>query len=142
PETGTTDVVRMARSRIDKPAAYGAAAAVVSAAVQPEGVQRAILEALAMARPVVVSDLAAGPDIVQAPPAVPEARMTGLRFDAGDDEGLAAALIQLLSMPDATRRAIGRRGRAGGASHCAPAPVASQMLAVYAMVTEKAARHR
>jgi len=141
-ETGTTDVVRMARSPIDKPAAYGAAAAVVSAAVQPEGVQRAILEALAMARPVVVSDLAAGPDIVQAPPAVPEARMTGLRFAAGDDEGLAAALVQVLSMPDATRRAIGRRGREWVASHCAPATVASQILAVYAAVTEKAARHR
>jgi glycosyltransferase involved in cell wall biosynthesis len=141
-ETNTADVVRMARNPSDRPAAYGAAAAVVSAAIQPEGVQRTILEALAMARPVVVSDLAAGPDIVQAPPAVPEARMTGLRFAAGDDEGLAAALVQLLSMPDATRRAIGRRGREWVASHCAPATVASQMLAVYATVTEKAARHR
>jgi glycosyltransferase involved in cell wall biosynthesis len=141
-ETNTADVVRMARNPTDRPAAYGAAAAVVSAAIQPEGVQRTILEALAMARPVVVSDLAAGLDIVQAPPAVPEARMTGLRFAAGDDEGLAAALVQLLSMPDATRRAIGRRGREWVASHCAPATVASQMLAVYATVTEKAARHR
>src|SRR5207237_3269304 len=104
-DTDTADVVRMARSPADKPAAYGAAAAVVSAAIQPEGARRAILEALARARPVVVSDLAVGPDIVQAPPAVSEARMTGLRFSAGDDEGLAAALVQLLSMPDATRRA-------------------------------------
>jgi glycosyltransferase involved in cell wall biosynthesis len=39
------------------PAAYAAATVVVSAAVQPEGLQRAILEAQAMARPVVVSDL-------------------------------------------------------------------------------------
>ena len=140
-ETNTADVVRMARDPADKPAAYGAAAAVVSAAIQPEGVQRTILEALAMARPVVVSDFAAGPDIVQAPPAVPEARMTGLRFPAGDDEGLAAALVQLLSMPDATRRAIGRRGREFVASHCAPATVASQVLAVYAAVTEKPVQH-
>jgi glycosyltransferase involved in cell wall biosynthesis len=139
-ETDTADVVRMARDPADKPAAYGAAAAVVSAAVQPEGVQRTILEALAMARPVVVSDLAAGPDIVQAPPAVPEARMTGLRFAPGDDEGLAAALIQVLSMPDATRRAIGRRAREWVASHCAPTTVASQVLAVYAAVTEKPAQ--
>jgi len=79
---------------------------------------------------------------VQAPPAVPEARMTGWRFAAGDDEGLAAALVQLLSTPDATRRAIGRRGREWVAGHCAPATVASQMLAVYAAVTEKAAGHR
>ena len=140
--TETADVVRMAWSPADKPATYGAAAAVVSAAIQPEGVQRTILEALAMARPVVVSDLAAGPDIVQAPPAVPEERMTGLRFAAGDDEALAGALIRLLSMPEAARRAIGRRGREWVASHCAPATVASQMLAVYASVTEKPAQHR
>jgi glycosyltransferase involved in cell wall biosynthesis len=140
--TETADVVRMAWNPDDVPAAYGAAAAVVSAAIQPEGLQRTILEALAMARPLVVSDLAAGPDIVQAPPAVPEERMTGLRFAAGDDEGLAAALIRLLSMPDAARRAIGRRGREWVAAHCAPATVASQLLAVYAAVTEKPARHR
>ena len=140
--TETADVVRMAWNPADVPAAYGAAAAVVSAAIQPEGLQRTILEALAMARPLVVSDLAAGPDIVQAPPAVPEERMTGLRFAAGDDEGLATALIRLLSMPDAARRAIGRRGREWVAAHCAPATVASQLLAVYAAVTEKPARHR
>jgi glycosyltransferase involved in cell wall biosynthesis len=140
--TETADVVRMAWNPADVPAAYGAAIAVVSAAIQPEGLQRTILEALAMARPLVVSDLAAGPDIVQAPPAVPEERMTGLRFATGDDEGLAAALIRLLSMPDAARRAIGRRGREWVAAHCAPATVASRLLAVYAAVTEKPARHR
>jgi glycosyltransferase involved in cell wall biosynthesis len=140
--TETADVVRMAWNPDDVPAAYGAAAAVVSAAIQPEGLQRTILEALAMARPLVVSDLAAGPDIVQAPPAVPEERMTGLRFAAEDDEGLATALIRLLSMPDAARRAIGRRGREWVAAHCAPATVASQLLAVYAAVTEKPARNR
>ena len=42
------------------PAAYAASTVTVSAAVQPEGVQRAVLEAQAMERPVIVSDLAAG----------------------------------------------------------------------------------
>jgi glycosyltransferase involved in cell wall biosynthesis len=120
----------------DAPAAYGAATAVLSASVQPEGLQRTILEALAMARPVAVSDLAAGADVVLAPPAVPEERMTGLRFAAGDAEALAAALIRLLSMPDTVRRAIGRRGREWVAGHCAPATVAQDLLAVYAAVTE------
>ena len=64
---------------------------VVNAAIQPEGLQRAILEAEAMAKPVVVSDLGAGPDAVLAPPAVTEDRMTGLRFSAGDSVALAAA---------------------------------------------------
>ncbi len=134
--TGTADIVRMAWTPADAPAAYGTATAVVSASVQPEGIQRTILEALAMARPVVVSDLAAGRDIVQAPPEVPEERMTGLRFATSDAEGLATALIRLLSMPEATRRAIGRRGREWVAAHCAPASVAGELLAVYAAVAE------
>ena len=58
--TGTMDVIRMAAPVADMPAAYAAASVVVSAAMQPEGVQRAILEAQAMARPVIVSDLGAG----------------------------------------------------------------------------------
>ncbi|MFZ0845119.1 MAG: glycosyltransferase, partial [Pseudolabrys sp.] len=93
--TGTMDVIRMASPVSDMPAAYGAACVVVSGAVQPEGVQRAIVEAQAMARPVVVSDLAAGPDVVLTAPAVPEGRCTGLRFAAGDDAALAAALLRL-----------------------------------------------
>ena len=134
--TDTADIVRMAGTPTDAPAAYGAATAVVSAAIQPEGLQRTILDALAMARPVVVSDLAAGRDIVLAPPTVPEERMTGLRFAAGDAEGLAAALIRLLSMPEAARRAIGRRGREWVAAHCAPAAIAREWLAVYAAVSQ------
>jgi glycosyltransferase involved in cell wall biosynthesis len=135
-ETDMADIVRMAGMPADAPAAYGAAAAVVSAAIQPEGLQRTILDALAMARPVVVSDLAAGTDVVLAPPEVPEERMTGLRFPAGDAEELAGALIRLLSMPDATRRAIGRRGREWVAAHCAPAAIAREWLAVYAAVSQ------
>ena len=133
--TDTADVVRMAPSPDDVAAAYGAATAVVSAAIQPEGLQRTLLEALAMARPVVVSDLAAGRDIVLAPPVVAEERMTGMRCPAGDAAALATALVRLLSMPDAARRAIGRRGREWAANHCAPQTVASQTLAVYAGVT-------
>ena len=80
------------------PAAYAVASVVVSAAVQPEGVQRAILEAQAMARPVIVSDLGAGPDVVLAAPAVPESRVAGFRFQSGDDAALAATLLRLFSM--------------------------------------------
>lgn len=46
--TGTTDLIRMAAPVPDMPAAYAPADVVVSAAVQPEGVQRALLEAQAM----------------------------------------------------------------------------------------------
>ena len=65
--TGTSDVIRMAGPIDDLPAAYAAATVAVSAAVQPEGLQRALLEAQAMARPVIVSDLGAGPEVGAGP---------------------------------------------------------------------------
>jgi glycosyltransferase involved in cell wall biosynthesis len=110
--TGTADVVRIVGPTSDMPAALAASTIVVNAALQPEGLQRAILEAAAMAKPVIVSDLGAGPDVVLAPPAVAEDRMTGLRIAAGDPVALAAALVRLFSLSPANRAAIGARGRA------------------------------
>jgi glycosyltransferase involved in cell wall biosynthesis len=131
--TETSDVIRIAGPPADRPAAYAAAIAVVSAAIQLES-PRSLLEAMAMARPVIASDLAAGPETVLAPPAVAEDRMTGLRFPAGDDGELAAALIRLLSASEAARRAIGRRGRERVVAQLADAGTATQILAVYAEI--------
>ncbi|MEN3386364.1 MAG: hypothetical protein V7608_6408 [Hyphomicrobiales bacterium] len=133
--TGTSDVIRLAGAVDDMPAAYAVATIVVSAAVQLEGLQRAILEAQAMACPVVVSDLAAGPDAVLAPPAVSEERMTGLRVPAGDEAALAAALIRLFSLSDSARTAIGGRGRAWICEHFDAPSIARSTLALYADVT-------
>lgn len=132
--TGTMDVIRMAAPVADMPAAYAAASVVVSAAVQPEGVQRAILEAQAMARPVIVSDLAAGPDVVLSAPAVPEGRIAGLRFHSGDDAALAAALLRLFAMPEPTRAAMGQRGRDWVRGHFNAETVAEQTLALYSAI--------
>jgi glycosyltransferase involved in cell wall biosynthesis len=134
--TDTTDLIRLTGVVEDLPAAFAAATVVVSAATQPEGLQRAILEALAMQNPVVVSDLAAGPDVVLAPPAVSEDRMTGLRFASGDDRALAAALIRLFSMSEAIRRAIGMRGRDWVLAQFDPSTVTAQTLALYAEIAE------
>jgi len=135
--TGTTDVVRLAGAVEDMPAAYAAATLVVSAAVQPEGLQRAILEAQAMTRPVVVSVLAAGPEAVLAPPAVPEERMTGMRVPADDEAALAAALIRLFSLSDNARAAIGRRGREWVMEHFDAQGIARATLALYAEVAQR-----
>ena len=132
--TGTMDVIRMAAPVSDMPAAYAAAAVVLSGAVQPEGVQRAILEAQAMARPVIVSDLAAGPDVVLTSPAVPESRITGLRFHSGDDAALAAALLRLFSLPEPARSAIGMRGRDWVLGHFNAPGVAEQTLRLYSEI--------
>src|SRR5450830_362670 len=136
--TGTMDVIRMTAPVSDMPAAYAAAAVVVSGAVQPEGVQRAILEAQAMARPVIVSDLAAGPDVVLTLPAVPESRTTGLRFHSGDDAALAAALLRLFSLPEPARCAIGMRGRDWVLGHFNAPGVAEQTLRLYSEIAGRA----
>jgi glycosyltransferase involved in cell wall biosynthesis len=132
--TGTSDVVRLVGPPADLPAAYGAATAVVSAAIQLEGSQRSLLEAMAMARPVIASDLAAGPKIILSPPAVGEDRMTGLTFSSGDGQELAASLIRLLSAPPEVRLAIGRRGRDHAITRFAADDAAMQMLALYAEI--------
>jgi glycosyltransferase involved in cell wall biosynthesis len=135
--TGTADLIRMVGPSSDMPAAYAAATVVVSAATQPEGLQRAILEAQAMGKPVVVSDLGAGPDVVLAPPAVPEERMTGLRFPSGEDTALAAAVIRLFSAPEAARAAIGARGRAWVTAHFNAPAATEPTLRLYAEVARR-----
>jgi len=130
-----TSVVRLIGPVDDMPAAYAVSSVVVSAAIQAEGLQRAILEAQAMERPVVVSDLAAGPDVVQSPPMVSEDRMTGLRFSTGDDAALAAALVRLFSMPLQQQRAMGQRGRNWVASHFNRPAVNDLTLRLYSGLT-------
>jgi len=127
-----TDVVRLIGPIDDMPAGYAAASVVVSAAIQTEGLQRTILEAQAMERPVVASDLGAGPDAVLAPPLVPEDKITGLRVPAGDDAALAAALIRFFSMPPTQQMAMGARGRQWVAEHFNQPAVTDQMLRLYA----------
>jgi glycosyltransferase involved in cell wall biosynthesis len=136
--TRTMDVVRMAAPVADMPAAYAAAAVVVSAAIQPEGLQRSILEAQAMARPVIVSDLGAGADVVLTMPAVPEGRITGLRFPASDDAALAESLIRLFAMPEPTRRAIGARGHGWVCTHFEQTAIADRTLRLYAEIAGRA----
>lgn len=135
--TGTADVIHMVGQTDDMPAAYAAANVVVSASTQAEGLQRAILEAQAMGRPVIVSDLGAGPDVVLAPPAVPEDRMTGLRFSSGDAAALAAAVIRLFSLPESVRSAIGARGRAWVVANFDAPAVVGPMLKLYAEVARR-----
>jgi len=129
--TGTMDVIRMAAPVADMPAAYAAAAVVASAAVQPEGAPRAILEAQAMGRPVIVSDLAAGPDVVLTAPSVPESRVAGLRFQSGDDAAFAAALLRLFAMPEPNRAMLGQRGRDWVLGHFDRDTVAGEILRIY-----------
>ena len=92
-----------------------------------------------MERPVIVSDLGAGPDVVLAAPAVGNDRITGMRFATGDADALAAALVRLFSMPESEQRAIGTRGRAWVRSQFNAEASAALILKLYA---EAAARQK
>jgi glycosyltransferase involved in cell wall biosynthesis len=131
----------MAAPVTDMPAAYAAASVVVSAAIQPEGVQRTLLEAQAMARPMIVSELGAGPDVVLTSPAVPENRVTGLRFQTDDDSSLAATLLRLFAMPEPTRATIGRRGRDWVLDHFNQPVIAEQTLRLYDEIAGRKKAH-
>lgn len=132
--TDTADVIRFAGPADDLPAVYAAASVAVSSATQQEGIQRALLEAQAMERPVIVSDIGVGSEVVLAPPAVSEARMTGLRFPAEDDSALAASLIRLFAMPEQARRTMGQRGRVWVRSQFNAQAIAEQTLSLYAAI--------
>ena len=82
-----------------------AADVVVHASTDAEAFGRTVIEAQAMARPVIASDLGGPRETV-------EEGVTGWRVPPGDPAALAAALGRVLAMPEAEREAAGARARA------------------------------
>ncbi|MGG5808676.1 glycosyltransferase family 4 protein [Falsiroseomonas sp. CW058] len=82
-----------------------AADVVVHASTDPEAFGRTVIEAQAMARPVIASDLGGPRETV-------EEGVTGWRVPPGDPAALAAALARVLALPEAERAAVGARARA------------------------------
>jgi glycosyltransferase involved in cell wall biosynthesis len=135
---GLEDHIRFVGHCEDMPAAYALSRVAVSAAVESEGLQRAILEAQAMAVPVVVSDVGSGIEVVRAMPRVPDTEITGYNVQAGDPEALAEAIDRVLRLPAADYAALGQRGQAwvrGSFSHDI---FAGKTLALYREVAAEA----
>jgi glycosyltransferase involved in cell wall biosynthesis len=82
-----------------------AADVVVHASTDAEAFGRTVIEAQAMARPVIASDLGGPRETV-------EEGVTGWRVAPGDPAALAAALSRVLALPEAEREAAGARARA------------------------------
>ncbi len=104
-ELGVADRLRLAGQCDDMPAALMLADVVVHASVEPEAFGRVVIEAQAMGRPVIASDLGAPVETVQ--PGV-----TGWRVPPGDAPALAAAIEQVLALSPEQRAAVGERARA------------------------------
>lgn len=108
----------------DMPAALALAAIVVNASTEPEAFGRVIIEAQAMARPVIVADHGAAPETVAE-------GETGWRVPPGDEAALAAALDRALSLPGAARTEIGARARVSVIRTFSLAAMQETMVAIY-----------
>ena len=108
----------------DMPAALLLADVVVHASTDPEAFGRTVIEAQAMARPVIASDLGAPRETV-------EEGVTGWRVRPGDPAALAAAIGRALALPPAERAAMGERARAAVLARYTTRAMQEATLAVY-----------
>jgi glycosyltransferase involved in cell wall biosynthesis len=87
------------------PAAMALSDVVVHASTQPEAFGRVVIEAQAMGRPVIASDLGGPVETVRH-------GETGWRVKPGDPDALAAAIAVALDLDPDARLALGERARA------------------------------
>ncbi|WP_315898694.1 glycosyltransferase family 4 protein [Siccirubricoccus deserti] len=108
----------------DMPAVLLLADVVVHASTDAEAFGRTVIEAQAMARPVIAADLGAPRDTVAE-------GETGWRVPPGDPAALAARLATVLALPPEARATIGARARAAVLARYTTAAMQASTLAVY-----------
>jgi len=101
-----------------------AADVVLHASIEPEAFGRTVIEAQAMARPVIAADLGGPRETV-------EEGITGWRVPPGDPAALADALARVLAMPLPLREAVGARARASVLADYSTAAMQRATIAVY-----------
>lgn len=116
--------VRLVGHAEDMAAALLLADVVVHASTDAEAFGRTVIEAQAMARPVIASDLG-GPRETVAD------GVTGWRVPPGDAAALAAALTRVLAMPASERAAIGAAARQAVLAHYTTRAMQDATIAVY-----------
>ena len=121
---GLNDRVRLVGHAQDVPAALLLADVVVHASTDAEAFGRTVIEAQAMARCVVASDLGGPTETV-------EHGVTGWRVPPGDAQALAVAIGRVLAMPPEVRAEAGARARAAVLAGYTTARMQAATLAVY-----------
>jgi glycosyltransferase involved in cell wall biosynthesis len=124
---GIADRVRMVGECDDMPAALMLSDVVVHASTQAEAFGRVVIEAQAMARPVVAADLGGPAETV-------EHEVTGLRVPPGDPAALAAAIERVLAAPVDARQAMGAAARESVLRHYTVRAMQEATLDVYEAV--------
>ena len=103
------DYIRIVGHCADMPAAFALASVVAVPSIEPEAFGRSAVEAQALGKPVIVSDLGAVSETVLAPPECEETERTGWRVVAGDHEALAKVLFNVLMLSNDKRASLARR---------------------------------
>ena len=107
---GLADRVRLVGHVADMPAALMLADVVVHASTDPEAFGRAVVEGMAMARPVLAADLGAPPEVVRH-------GQNGWLVPPGFPEVLADAIGVVFALPAAERQLVCDRARATVLAH-------------------------
>jgi glycosyltransferase involved in cell wall biosynthesis len=128
---GVADRVRLVGQVDDMPAAYAIADVVISASTAPEGFGRVVIEAQAMARPVVATNHGGAAETVTH-------EATGWLVPPDDAPALAAALDAALDMPAEARTALGARARAAVQAQYTVAAMQRATFEVYRALLAKA----
>ncbi len=108
----------------DMPAALMLADLVLHCSTEPEAFGRTVIEAQAMARPVIAADLGGPRETVLQ-------NRTGWRVPPGDPVNLARAIAYALGLPAARRAEIGEAGRAHVLKTYTTAAMQAATLAIY-----------
>jgi glycosyltransferase involved in cell wall biosynthesis len=125
---GLAERVRLVGHAEDMPAALLLADVVVHASTDAEAFGRTVIEAQAMQRCVIASDLGGPTETV-------DQGVTGWRVPPGDPGALAAAIARALALPAAERAAMGARARAAVLAGYTTARMQAATLAVYRELT-------
>jgi glycosyltransferase involved in cell wall biosynthesis len=127
--TGLGEMVRFAGACDDMPAAYQLADVVVAPSIGPEAFGRVAVEAQAMGKPVIVTNIGGLPETVM--PA-----STGWLVPPDDPDELAWALDRALSLEPAVRERAAQRAREFVARHYDAEQMCRRTLAVYEELIE------
>jgi glycosyltransferase involved in cell wall biosynthesis len=133
---GVAHLIRQIGVCPDMAGAYLATDFVAIPQIEPPAFPLAAAEAMAMARPVIATNVGALPEIVLAPPNVLESARTGWLAEPDDPVSFARAIAAALSVEASTYGAIGTRARRLANQFFAPARTAAAALDLYANLFE------
>ncbi|HPG89295.1 MAG TPA: glycosyltransferase family 4 protein [Hyphomicrobium sp.] len=127
---GVNEMLRFPGHVKDMAAAYSITDISLNISEQ-EGLPRVAIEAQAMGVPMIVSDTGPGREVALTEPDVAFDKASGLRVPYADARATADAIAQMLSWPEAQRKAMGMRGAGHVRSRFTLEQLKRKTLAVY-----------